>query len=144
MATKVCQEKIPEEQIIYIDDDLEPTPLQLLKKQVDSLLIPPPADTIPMVRPMYRSLGRGLQLQLLTKTEQKEKSPGANKRKTLQERRNTKALKLKVYKVAKMRMGPGDVTHAQELAKKTSAVVPLHRLQIKDDGMPVKSPAGKN
>ena len=39
-ATGVCQEKVPEEQIIYIDDDRDPSPLQLLKRQVDSLLMP--------------------------------------------------------------------------------------------------------
>ena len=46
-ATGVCQEKVPEEQIIYIDDDRDPSPLQLLERQVDSLLMPPPADSAP-------------------------------------------------------------------------------------------------
>ena len=46
-VTGVCQEKVPEEQIIYIYDDRDPSPLQLLKKQVDSLLMPPPADCPP-------------------------------------------------------------------------------------------------
>ena len=36
-AAGVCQEKVPEEQIIYIDDDMDPSPLRLLKRQVDSL-----------------------------------------------------------------------------------------------------------
>ena len=40
-ATEVCQEKVLEEQIIYIDDDMDPFSLQLLERQVDSLLIPP-------------------------------------------------------------------------------------------------------
>ena len=39
-ATGVCQEKVLEEQIIYIDDDMDPSPLQLLERQVDSLLMP--------------------------------------------------------------------------------------------------------
>ena len=30
--TGVCQEKVPEEQIIYIDDDMDPSPLQLLER----------------------------------------------------------------------------------------------------------------
>ena len=49
-ATGVCQEKVPEEQIIYIDDDMDLSPLQLLKRQVDSLLMLPPADTTPRVQ----------------------------------------------------------------------------------------------
>ena len=45
---ETCPEEVPEEQIIYIDDDVDPTPLQLLKSQVDSLLMPPPSDMTPM------------------------------------------------------------------------------------------------
>ena len=140
-ATGVCQEKVLEEQIIYIDDDMDLSPLQLLKRQVDSLLMLPPADTTPMVQKTYRSLGRGL--QLLRMPENEERSPGTIKRKTLQERRNTKALKLKIHKVAKMHMGPVDATHTQELAKLTSAVVPLQRLKIRDDDMPIEGPTGE-
>ena len=55
--TGVCQEKVPEEQIIYIDDDRDPSPLQLLEKQVDSLLMLPPADCAPKARKTPRSLG---------------------------------------------------------------------------------------
>ena len=140
-ATGVCQEKVPEEQIIYIDDAMDPSPLQLLERQVDSLLMLPPADSAPMAQKTYRSLGRGL--QLLRMPENEERSPGMVKRRTLQERRNTKALKLKIHKVAKMRTGPVDTTRAQEMAKLTSAVVPLQRLKIRDDGMPVRGPAGE-
>ena len=46
-VTGVCQEKTPEEQIIYIDDDRDPSPLQLLERQVDSLLMPPPVEMPP-------------------------------------------------------------------------------------------------
>ena len=70
--------------------------------------------------------------------EDEERSPGTVKRRTLQERRNTKALKLKIHKVAKKRTGPVDAIHAQELAKLTSAVVPLQRLKIRDDGRPAE------
>ena len=42
----ICQEKVPEEQIIYIDDDRDPSLLQLLEKQVDSLLMLP-QQTVP-------------------------------------------------------------------------------------------------
>ena len=38
-------------------------------------------------------------------------------------------------------MGPVDTTRAQEMAKLTSAVVPLQRLKIRDDGTPVEGPA---
>ena len=141
VATGVCQEKVPEEQIIYIDDDMDPSLLQLLERQVDSLLMPPPADSAPMARKTYRSLGRGL--QLLRMPENEERSPGTVRRRTLQERWNTKALKLKIHKVAKMRTGPVDTTHTQEMAKLTSAMVPLQRLKIRDDGMPVGGPAGE-
>ena len=130
-AMGVCQEKVPEEQIIYIDDDMDPSPLQLPERQVDSLLMPPPADSAPMAWKTYRSLGRGLQLSRMPEDE--EQSPGTVKRRTLQERRNTKALKLKIHKVAKMHTGPVDTLRTQELVKLTSAVVPLQRLKIQDN-----------
>ena len=127
----VCQEKVPEEQIIYIDDDRDPSPLQLLERQVDSLLMLPPADSAPMAWKTCQSLGRGL--QLFRMPEDEERSPSAVKKRTLQERRNTKALKLKIHKVAKMRTGPVDTLRTQELVKLISVVVPLQRLKIQDD-----------
>ena len=66
-------------------------------------------------------------------SDDEEQSPGTVKKRTLQERRNTKALKLKIHKVAKMRTGSVDTLHTQELVKLTSAVVPLQRLKIQDD-----------
>ena len=80
-ATGVCQEKVQEEQIIYIDDDRDPSPLQLLERQVDSLLMLPPADSALKARKTYRSLGRGLQLSRTSEDE--EQSPGAVKKRTL-------------------------------------------------------------
>ena len=136
-VTGVCQEKVPEEQIIYIDDDRDPSPLQLLERQVDSLLMPPPAESAPKTRKTYRSLGQGLQLTRMSEDE--EQSPGTVKKRTLQERRNNKALKLKIHKVVKMRTGPVDTLRAQELIKLTSAVVPLQRLKIQDNPV-VKTP----
>ena len=129
-ATGVCQ-KVLEEQIIYIDNDRDPSPLQLLERQVDSLLMLPPADSAPRAQKTYRSLGRGLQLSRMWEDE--EQSPGTIKKRTLQERRNTKALKVKIHKVAKMRTGPVDTLRTQELVTLTSAVVPLQRLKIQDD-----------
>ena len=136
-VTGVCQEKVLEQQIIYIDDDRDPSPLQLLKRQVDSLLMPPPADSAPKARKTYRSLGRGLQLSRMSEDE--EQSPGAIKKRTLRERRNTKALKLKIHKVAKMHTGQVDALRAQELTKLASAVVPLQRLKIRDDSRPAEN-----
>ena len=130
-VTGVCQEKVLEEQIIYIDDDRDPSPLQLLEKQVDSLLMPPPADCAPKAWKTPRSLGQ--ELQLSRTSEDEEQSPGAVKKRTLQERRNTNALKLKMHKVVKMHTGPVDTLCTQELVKLTSAVVPLQRLKIQND-----------
>ena len=103
--------------------------------------MPPPTDTTPTAQKTYRSLGRGL--QLLRMLENEERSPVTIKRRTLQERRNTKALKLKIHKVAKIHTGPVDATRTQELPKLTSAVVPLQRLKIRDDGTPIGSPVGE-
>ena len=127
----ICQEKVPEEQIIYIDDDRDPSLLQLLEKQVDSLLMPPPADCVPKARKTPRSLGQGFQLSKMSDNE--EQFPGAVKKRMLQEIRNAKPLKLKTYKVAKMRTGPVDTLCTQELIKLTIAVVSLQRLKIQDD-----------
>ena len=91
----------------------------------------PPADCAPKAQKTPRSVGRGLQLSRTSDDE--EQSPGTVKKRTLQERRNTKALKLKMHKVAKMHTGPVDTLRTQELIKLTSAVVPLQRLKIQDD-----------
>ena len=131
VAPETSVKEAPEEQIIYIDDDAEPTPLQLLEKQVDSLLMPPPVDTAPAAQKAHRSLGRGF--QLFKAAEEEASSPGAPRKKSLQERRKNKALKLRVYKVAKMRTELTNTDHAPELVKLTSAVVPLQRLKIEDD-----------
>ena len=115
---------------------------QLLEKQVDSLLMPPPADSAPKARKTYRSLGRELQLSRMSEDE--EQSPGTVKKRTLQERRNTNALKLKIHKVAKMHTGQVDTLCTQEQAKLTSVVVPLQRLKIRDDGRPAENPENKS
>ena len=120
---------MPEEQIIYIDDDVDPTPLQLLESQVDSLLMPPPSDTTPMAQ---KSLGRD---QLSRMLERRKCSPGNTRKKTLQQRQNAKSLKLKVSPVAKLSTEPVDTHRAQELVKLTSVVVPLQRLKIQDDSL---------
>ena len=80
-VTGVCQEKVLEEQIIYIDDDRDPSPLQLLEKQVDSLIMLPPADCTPKAWKTPRSLGQGLQLSRMSDNE--EQFPDAVKKRTL-------------------------------------------------------------
>ena len=49
-APEICPEEVPKEQIIYINNDADPSPLCLPKRQVDSLLMPPPSDTTPMAQ----------------------------------------------------------------------------------------------
>ena len=93
--------------------------------------MPPPADTTPVTQKAYRSLGRGV--QLLKVAEEEAPSPVTLKKKSLQGRCKNKALKLRVYKVAKMRTGPINTDRTPELVKLTSAVVPLQRLKIQDD-----------
>ena len=66
-------------------------------------------------------------------SDDEEQFPGTVKKRTLQERRNAKPLKLKTHKLAKMRTGPVDTLRTQELIKLTSAVVPIQRLKIQDD-----------
>ena len=131
-APEICPE-VPEEQIIYIDDDVDPTPLQLLESQVDSLLMPPPSDTTAVAQKALQSPGRD---QLSRMPERRKHSPSDTRKKTLQERQNAKSLKLKVGPVAKMHTGPVDTHRTQKLVKLTSAVVPLQRLKIQDDSLP--------
>ena len=90
-APEIFPEEVPEEQIIFIDD-VHPTPLQLLESQVDSLLMPPPSDTTPMAQRALQSPGRD---QLSRMPERRKCSPSGTRKKTLQERRNAKFLKLK-------------------------------------------------
>ena len=130
-APEICPEEVTEEQIIYIDDDAERAPLQLLERQVDRLLMPPPSDTTPMAQKAPKLPSRDHQLPRMP--ERRRRSPGTTGKKTLQERRNGKSLKSKVCTVAKMCTGPVDTYHAQELAKLTSTIVPLQKLQIQDD-----------
>ena len=54
-APEIHPEEVSEEQIIYIDDDADPSPLQLLKRQVDHLLMPPPSETTPMTQKTSRT-----------------------------------------------------------------------------------------
>ena len=133
---EIHPEEVPEEQIIYIDDDADPSPLQLLERQVDCLLMPPLSDTTPMAQKASKSLSRGNQLRM---PERGRHSPGTTEKKTLQERQNGKSLKLNVYTVAKMCTGLVDTHHAQELAKLTTFLeVPKNKLEAEVPAPPQK------
>ena len=93
--------------------------------------MPPSSDTTPMAQKAPKSPGRDHQFPRMPK--RRRCSPGTTRKKTLQERRNVKSLKLKVGTVAKMHTGLVENHHAQKLAKLTSMVVPLQRLKIQDD-----------
>ena len=82
-APEVHTKEVPEEQIIYIDDDADPSPLSLLKRQVDHLLMPPTGPTsITQKAPMSPKRGH----QPLKVPEKRRCSPGTTGKKTLQER----------------------------------------------------------
>ena len=127
-ALREYAEEVPEEQIIYIDDDTDPTPLTLLERQVDHLLMPPPTGTTPITQKAPMSPKR--EHQPLKVLEKRRHSLGTTGKKTFQERQKGKSLKLKVATVAKMHMVPAEAHRAQELAKLASIVVPLQRLDI--------------
>ena len=82
-ASDIHPEEVPEEQIIYIDDDEDPSPLQLLERQVDCLLMPPPSDTTPMAQKAPKSPSRDH--QLLRMPERRRHPPSATGKKILQE-----------------------------------------------------------
>ena len=130
-APGVHAEKAPEEQIIYIDDDADPSPLSLLKRQVDCLLMPPLADMTPIAqRP---PLPPRVDQQPSKVLEKRTCPPSTAGKKTLQKRRKGKPLKLNICTIAKMRTRPAEVHYTQELARLASAVVPLQKLNIQED-----------
>ena len=83
-APEIHPEEVPEEQLIYIDDDADPTPLQLLERQVDRLLMLPLSDTTPMVQKAPKSPSRDHQLPRMP--ERKRRSPGVTGKKAIEER----------------------------------------------------------
>ena len=105
-APGVHTEEVPEEQIIYIDDHVDPSPLSLLERQVDCLLMPPPTGPTPIAQKAPMSPKRGH--QPLKVPEKRRCSPSATGKKTFQERQKGKPLKLKVHTVAKMHTPPSE------------------------------------
>ena len=128
----VAKEDIPEESIIHIDDDSEPSPLAKLEAQVDRLLMPPPVDNTLIAAGTLLDLSQGPPKYIGANIPQQhspEKKRNGVAGKKLQDRRKTKrSLKLKVQTVAKMHTGPRNVAHTQEFVRSAGAVAPLPRL----------------
>ena len=125
----VAKEDIPEESIIHIDDDSEPSPLAKMEAQVDRLLMPPPVDNTLIAAGTLLALSQGPPEYSKADSPQHhspEKKRNCAVGKKLQDRRKAKKpLKLKIQTVAKMHTGPRDVIHSQELVRLAGAVVPL-------------------
>ena len=114
----LATQEIPEDEIIYIEDDSEdPAPIKQLTHQADKILMPPPVDTTLVSRKT---------VPLPVKDEYNQRKRG------LASRRKAKPLKLQVCQVARMRTGPVDHQRAQLMTQLTSAVVPLKKLQISE------------
>ena len=93
--------------------------------------MPPLADATPIVqRP---PVPPRVDQQPPKVPERKRHPSGAAGKKTLQERRKGKPLKLNICTVAQMHTGPAAVHHTQELARLASAMVPLQKLNIQED-----------
>ena len=125
----VTKKEVPEESIIYIDDDLEPSPLAKMEVQVDKLKMPPPVDNTLTAVGTLLTLSQG-SLEYTEAGPRRSHSPERGRNdvvgRKLQDRRKArKPLKLKVQTVAKMCTEPRDVHHSQELARLAGAVVPL-------------------
>ena len=111
-------QEIPEDEIIYIEDDSEdPAPIKPLTHHADKILMPPPVDTTLVSRKT---------VPLPANDQQNQGKRG------LASRRKTKPLKLQVCQVARMCTGPVDHQHTQLMTQLTSAVVPLKKLQISE------------
>ena len=111
-------QEVPEDEIIYIDDDNEdPAPIQQLTHHADKILMPPPVDTTLVFRET---------VPLPVNDQHNQRKRG------LASRRKAKPLKLQVRQVARMCTGPVDHQRAQLMTQLTSAVVPLKKLQISE------------
>ena len=114
----LATQEIPEDEIIYIEDDSEdPAPIKQLTHQADKILMPPPVDTTLVSRKT---------VPLPVKDEYNQR------KRELASRRKAKPLKLQVCQVARMHTGPVDHQRAQLMTQLTSAVVPLKKLQISE------------
>ena len=143
----VAKEEVPEESIIYIDDDLEPSPLAKMEAQVDKLKMPPPVDNTLIAAGTLLAISQGPLVH--TKADQQPHQFPERRRsgavgKKLQDRRKARnPLKLDIQAVAKMRTGPRNGHHSQELARLASAVVPLQQLDTAADDTNSNTPRPK-
>ena len=109
-----------------------------MEAQVDKLKMPPPVDNTLIAAGTLLAISQG-PLAYTKADLQRRQSPERRRSgvvgKKLQDRRKArKPLKLDIQAVAKMRTGPRDVCHSQELARLASAVVPLQQLDtVADD-----------
>ena len=55
----VAKEEVPEESIMYIDDDLEPSPLAKMEVQIDKLKMPPPVDNTSIAAGILLAISQG-------------------------------------------------------------------------------------
>ena len=55
----MAKEEVPEGSIIYIDDDLEPSPLSKMEVQIDRLKMPPPVDNTLIAAGTLLALSQG-------------------------------------------------------------------------------------
>ena len=128
----MARERVPEESVIYIDDDLEPSPLAKMEVQMDKLKMPPPVDNTLIEAGTLLAISQGPLVH--TKAEQQpcqsleRRRSGAVGKKLQDKRKARKPLKLDIQAVAKMRTGPRNVHCCRELARLASAVVPLQQL----------------
>ena len=133
----VAREEVPEESIIYINDDLEPSPLAKMEVQVDKLKMPPPVDNTLIAAGTLLGISQGP--LVYTKADQQPCQSLERRRsgvvgKKLQDRRKArKPLKLDVQTVTKMCTRLRNVHHSQKLARLASAVVPLQQLDTATD-----------
>ena len=87
-------QEIPDDEIIYIDDDSEdPAPIKQLTHHADKILMPPPVDTTLVSR-------ETVPLPVSDQPNQRKRG--------LASRRKAKPLKLQVCQVARMHTGPVD------------------------------------
>ena len=125
----VAKEDIPEECIIHIDDDSEPSPLAKMEAQVDRLLMPPPVDNTLIAARTLLDLSQGPPEYIRANPPQhhspKKKRNGVAGKKLQDRRKAKRSLKLKIQTVAKMHTGPRDVVHSKELVRLAGAVAPL-------------------
>ena len=116
--TPLTPQKIPEDEVIYIDDDSkDPAPIKQLTHHADKILMPPPVDTTLVSR-------KTVPLPVNDQHSQKKRG--------LASRRKAKPLKLQVRQVARMHTSPVYHQRAQLMTQLTSAVVPLKKLQISE------------